>query len=398
MTLHPHDPRLLTDQDVDYGAFRCCGDEDLVFLRCKHCGHVWVECYECSTWYVDLNDLSKTASSFLSSTDERLACPACRRRFVDFEYLDPAKVDHCLATEQQVVDAGHERFLAPHLRQERRRRAAARALEGLSIGDAFGEACFVHDVDRGTLPPLPWTWTDDTAMALSVFDELVAHDTIDPDRLARRFARRYAEDPTRGYGGTAHGILRAIGEGVAWQDAASRVFHGTGSMGNGAAMRVAPIGAYASDDLVRVVEMADASARPTHAHSDARAGAIAVAVATAHLFAGGEVDALFDVVLAHTPEGETRTGILRARSLLHLEDPRSAASILGSGHRLVSSDTVPFCLWSVAKGADDYASAIWRTVRGGGDRDTTCAIVGGIVAGCAEIPKSWREAREPLAT
>lgn len=126
-------------------------------------------------------------------------------------------------------------------------------------------------------------------------------------------------------------------------------------------------------------------------------------------FGGGRPDELFEVVLAHTPEGDTRRGVLQAGSLLHLEDPRSvardepgivvwvhAAAILGSGHRLVSSDTVPFCIWSVAKGADDYAAALWRTVRGGGDRDTTCAIVGGIVAGRAEIPSGWLEARERL--
>lgn len=177
---------------------------------------------------------------------------------------------------------------------------------------------------------------------------------------------------------------------------ASTAFGGTGSMGNGAAMRVAPIGAYASDDLERVAAMAEASALPTHAHPDARAGAIAIAVATAHVFGGGRPDELFEVVLAHTPEGDTRRGVLQAGSLLHLEDPRSAAAILGSGHRLVSSDTVPFCIWSVAKGADDYAAALWRTVRGGGDRDTTCAIVGGIVAGRAEIPSGWLEARERL--
>lgn len=277
-----------------------------------------------------------------------------------------------------------------------RRAAAKLALEGLSVGDAFGQAFFMHDASEGTLPPAPWAWTDDTAMALSVFEELVAHDGIDPDRLALRFAHRYADEPDRGYGGTAHAILRAIGDGVGWQEAASTAFGGTGSMGNGAAMRVAPIGAYASDDLERVAAMAEASALPTHAHPDARAGAIAIAVATAHVFGGGRPDELFEVVLAHTPEGDTRRGVLQAGSLLHLEDPRSAAAILGSGHRLVSSDTVPFCIWSVAKGADDYAAALWRTVRGGGDRDTTCAIVGGIVAGRAEIPSGWLEARERL--
>ena len=57
--------------------------------------------------------------------------------------------------------------------REARIAAAARALEGLSVGDAFGQAFFVHDVDAGTLPPSPWSWTDDTAVAHAVYDELV---------------------------------------------------------------------------------------------------------------------------------------------------------------------------------------------------------------------------------
>ncbi len=39
------------------------------------------------------------------------------------------------------------------------------------------------------------------------------------------------------------------------------------------------------------------------------------------------------------------------------------------------------------------------TVSGFGDRDTTCAIVGGVVSlytGIDGIPPAWRQAREPL--
>jgi hypothetical protein len=42
---------------------------------------------------------------------------------------------------------------------------------------------------------------------------------------------------------------------------------------------------------------------------------------------------------------------------------------------------------------------MWTTVAGLGDRDTTCAIVGGIVAlsaAPATIPSTWVAAREPL--
>jgi len=58
-----------------------------------------------------------------------------------------------------------------------------------------------------------------------------------------------------------------------------------------------------------------------------------------------------------------------------------------------------FALWSAAGHLSSYEDALWATVQGLGDRDTTCAIVGGIVvmyAGVESIPQSWLDAREAL--
>ncbi|MBN9121909.1 MAG: ADP-ribosylglycohydrolase family protein [Planctomycetes bacterium] len=63
-------------------------------------------------------------------------------------------------------------------------------------------------------------------------------------------------------------------------------------------------------------------------------------------------------------------------------------------------NVVPFCVWVAANHLDDYRTAIVRTVRGGGDIDTNCAIVGGIVAlavGREGIPPEWLAEREELA-
>ncbi|WP_246443099.1 ADP-ribosylglycohydrolase family protein [Thermomonospora cellulosilytica] len=46
-----------------------------------------------------------------------------------------------------------------------------------------------------------------------------------------------------------------------------------------------------------------------------------------------------------------------------------------------------------------FEQAIWATARPGGDVDTTCAIVGGIVAArldLDDLPGAWLEATEPL--
>jgi ADP-ribosylglycohydrolase len=285
------------------------------------------------------------------------------------------------------------------------------ALEGLSVGDAFGECFFLPPsvartmVEERAVPREPWAYTDDTEMALAIVQVLDEHGHMDQDALARLFAVRYMNNPYRGYGGTAQDILRAIHHlNEPWRQVSAAVFNGQGSMGNGGAMRVAPLGAYFAEDLARVVSEARASAEVTHFHPDGQAGAIAIAVAAAWAVRWKETRApaseLFDVVLAHTPDGATRRGLERARSLPLTDSPESAARALGSGQKVISEDTVPFSVWCAARHLDSYEEALWNTVAGFGDRDTTCAIVGGIVAlsaGRASIPPAWLQAREPLA-
>ena len=288
--------------------------------------------------------------------------------------------------------------------------ALARArlsLEGLSVADAFGEQ-LLHcgpvaralALDHRTAPlGKRWMWTDDTAMALSIVEVLAELGAVDPDRLAQRFGERYHLDAGRGYGGGAHQVLDAIYRGIPWSTAARLLFDGQGSCGNGGGMRSAPVGAYFADNLDAVVEHAARSAAPTHAHADGVAGAIAIAVAAACVF-GGERDprALIETVALRTPPGPTRDGLRRAIALLGAEHITAAAE-LGNGSRVIASDTVPFAVWCAASHLDDYAAACWACADVGGDIDTTCAMVGGIVVGAVGsdgIPAEWRACREPV--
>ena len=282
---------------------------------------------------------------------------------------------------------------------------ALKSLEGLWIGDAFG-GCFFWKPDLAervrerTLAPDEWRWSDDTAMGKSVFECLKQHGKIVPDELARLFAEEYHRAPIRGYGTMAHTYLHAIGQGTPWQEAAREVFDGIGSYGNGAAMRAGPVGAYFSDDIERVVFEARRSAIVTHAHPEGQAGAIAVAAAAAWAENNGSNNGqeMLEFVRSHTPPGETRDNLEQALTLPLASTPQEAATLLGSGQRIISQDTVPFALWSAARHLDSLPEALWATVAGEGDMDTTCAIVGSIVILCAEhgIPEDWRIQAEPL--
>jgi ADP-ribosylglycohydrolase len=312
-------------------------------------------------------------------------------------------------------------ILMSALPQDRLARAQC-SLEGLSVGDAFGQRFFHHRTviarlwlqGSGSAPglrdledplgPPPWRWTDDTAMALAIVAALREHAEINQDHLACTFALQYAADPRRGYGPAMHTLLPQLRRPGAWQTAPPRLFGGQGSFGNGAAMRVAPLGAYFADDLEAAAEHARRSAVVTHAHPEAIAGAIAIAVAAAWAWrVRGTIPPqpqdFMDRVLRLIPDSEVATGVRRARDLPPGTPPHAAAAALGNGSEVSAQDTVPFVLWSAAQHLDDYEKALWDTASGLGDMDTTCAMVGGIVAtytGVDGIPAPWRRNREPL--
>jgi ADP-ribosylglycohydrolase len=274
------------------------------------------------------------------------------------------------------------------------------SLEGLSVGDAFGELYFalpVADIRERRLPPGPWRWTDDTHMALSVVETLARHGRIEQDALGETFARRYAEEPWRGYGTGAAQLLTRINNGGHWRDAAPKLF-GSGSFGNGGAMRAAPIGAYFADDAPHAAQEARLAAQITHGHIDGQAGAMAVAAAAAWLAAGDDREAgeLLSAVTELLPDCATREGIERAREVPAADHERAVRE-LGTGQRVSAQDTVPYCLWCAFHNRGDFSAALWQAVAGLGDRDTTCAIVGGIVAAAVGgAPASWVKRREPL--
>jgi ADP-ribosylglycohydrolase len=104
-------------------------------------------------------------------------------------------------------------------------------------------------------------------------------------------------------------------------------------------------------------------------------------------------------VLASTPESEVAAKIRLARDLTPDTTIQNAVAILGNGSQVTAPDTVPFVLWSAVHHLDNYEEALWATVSGLGDMDTTCAMVGGIVVmytGLGGIPIRWRQNREVL--
>lgn len=228
-------------------------------------------------------------------------------------------------------------------------------------------------------------YTDDTQMMIGVVETLLAHGTIDVDALAAAFAENY--DPARGYGSGARQIISAIGAGEDWRCLAATIFNGEGSLGNGAAMRVAPLGVLFSHDLERVVAEAARSSAPTHTHpigiDSARLLAVAAALAARSArkrFKRGE---FLEALLSYAETDEFQWQIDHA---LQLEPFESLIAFGNSveAHRSVMTSIVCFC-----DSPDDYSAAISRALGQGNDADTLAAMTGALAGarlGLAKIP------------
>ena len=105
---------------------------------------------------------------------------------------------------------------------------ALRSLDGLSVGDAFGEAFFSDPttlaprIEARVPPDPPWHYTDDTIMAMSVVETLEQHGRIEQDDLARRFGQKLLRDAWRGYGPVTHQIVKDHGGDLAVQSIVGR--------------------------------------------------------------------------------------------------------------------------------------------------------------------------------
>ena len=108
---------------------------------------------------------------------------------------------------------------------------------------------------------------------------LIERKKLEPVNLATRFWKEHDREPWRGYGASVSAVFEKLKRDSDPFEAAKQQFDGKGSYGNGAAMRVHPIGLFYSN-VEDVAANAEQSAQITHSHRDGVNGAIVQAVAT----------------------------------------------------------------------------------------------------------------------
>lgn len=280
---------------------------------------------------------------------------------------------------------------------------------GVAVGDALG-ARFegVGSVDSDELAkfasdPGPLRYTDDTHMTLGLARSLIEKQGFDAAHTAEVFARNFEQEPWRGYGSGPPRVFGLMRQGVPWDQAAGSLFGGTGSYGNGAAMRVAPVALFAFRDLDRVARLAQQSAVLTHTHERGVDGAVLQACAIALLLDAEPGQPLHAPTLLQQLARRVQTKLFR--EILELLEslpadlpPPEAALRLGNGIEAFRS--VPTALYSFLRHPDSFAGAVLYAIRLGGDTDTIASMTGalsGAYLGEEALPTGWRERVEDAA-
>jgi poly(ADP-ribose) glycohydrolase ARH3 len=274
------------------------------------------------------------------------------------------------------------------------------SLIGSAVGDAMGAPAegwsmemisSVYGEEKGW-KMIYGRYTDDTEMMIGVAESLIENKGFNGADMARRFIQNY--DAKRGYGPGSKEALKRIRDGASWEEASEKLFGGEGSYGNGAAMRIAPIGILYYDNADKVREIAYKSSHITHSHELGKAGAALQAFSIA-LAVRGQQEGMVSALREFVQNDMYKEKIRKIAILLDKEaSKKEVISELGNGEAAFNS--VPTAIYSFLR-FDKFEDSVAYAVSLGGDTDTIGAMTGAISGayyGEGAIPTEWVERLE----
>ncbi len=273
---------------------------------------------------------------------------------------------------------------------------------GSALGDSIGELAFYYNDRASLLEKLAQVsslkYTDDTAMSIGLAESLLStQGEIECQNLGKIFSINYFREPFRGYAIGPPTIFKIVREtGISYTEAAQSLFTGTGSFGNGAAMRITSIGLFFYDSPELYTET-QRSAIVTHTHPLGVDGAAALSKAIA-------------LVVSETPQErgknwleylgqirnfvQTREFKLKINQIKELVSENAllleAAQNLGTN--ITSLESVPFAIFAFLNNPYSFKKCLLNAVLIPGDRDTIGAMVGALLGsylGIEKIPLTW---------
>ena len=282
------------------------------------------------------------------------------------------------------------------------------ALLGCFLGDAFGSGFEGMDPDRAMFhmsvlsKKFTRKYTDDTDMTLALAESIIQRGKIDPEDIAKQFSLHC--DLSRGYAIGTIRAVQALRAGLKWNEVAGIVFE-NGSFGNGAAMRVSPVGLFYHHNLDGLKDLAMKQAGITHIHPLGQWGAVMQACSVALAVTQGPEERLRKEEMVISLR-ETLWGgpIEYIRALNKIEEMFSQGRKLQAyevvrslGNGVEAHFSVPSACYIAINHSPDFCEAIRAAISLGGDTDTIAGMVGAVVGahvGEKGLPAEWIEQLE----
>lgn len=275
------------------------------------------------------------------------------------------------------------------------------ALLGVAVGDALGApfegrpSASLIELQALRRTPHELRYTDDTHMTIGLAQSLVQRGGFDGPHMAQRFAENYLKEPWRGYGAGPPQVFEQILDGATWDGPAQELFGGSGSFGNGAAMRVAPVALHACGDMRQIAEIARQTARITHAHELGVEGAVMQACAVALLLDSDPGQpfsrtAFLTSLREHVRSAPYEAALDWLERLFPDPDPQTVAREIGND--ITALAAVPAAICCFLRHPDSFAEAVLFAIALGGDTDTIASMTGalsGAYLGETAIPDTW---------
>lgn len=277
------------------------------------------------------------------------------------------------------------------------------AILGCAVGDALGApyegkprrylkelANLADEYEKMSGYPLG-QYTDDTQMTLKLCESIISRSKIEGKDVADRFSLLWRSNSIIGEGASCRdAMMNIIARNADWDEAGTE----EGRAGNGAAMRVSPVGLFDSDDLSALKDDAITQAMITHRDKRAKAGAVAVAAAIYYCIHNKDIEphAFLDFIIELTSEisDEFSEALRELKGIIDLSEDEAFINIASRGVKddNPSSGITPFVIQTVLasfyhflKSPDDWKKSVEGALGFGGDTDTTASITSAI-SGC----------------
>ncbi|MEK7583980.1 MAG: ADP-ribosylglycohydrolase family protein [Patescibacteria group bacterium] len=293
--------------------------------------------------------------------------------------------------------------------------------------DGIGVTGFVDPIQqtiRGTMPLKAGDTTDDWQLTAAVARSLIRKRQFDIEDIAREQVLEF-DRCTFGWGPTTRRSLKEIKRwfesgGKEGRNPATRAQSQGPNLGagNGVAMKVAPLGLYASSRMPQREFMAAVAELGFLTHSDPRASHAAFVVAQAiamvmmrsvsysvsqvrmaefwpliHVLneATLVMEAKYSNIDGIADSMQNRLSLIENQSSELFRDPSWARTTLGTECFCLQS--VSFAIATFLRHPADFRTGILEAVSAGGDTDSTASMVGAMIGanvGLEGIPPEWR--------